>query len=311
MNLSIVIPVYNVKEYLVECVNSILNAQIHNYEIILVDDGSTDGSQLICDEFNNSYPKIIRVIHQKNSGLSAARNKGLEFAQGKYIFFMDSDDIVISDQFAKLVATAMESESEIIVGRAKYIYLDGTEIDKAYYCINDGFNDGQTYLEYILRHSNNNTFCAQFNIYKSEFLRKNNYRFYPNIIHEDELWTPTVFLGAKKVLVTSIYFYKHFQRKGSIMTSSKEKNKAKSLFFICTELERLYSGFPHNSVKYLRNRMAMLYLNAYALAPNMININMYNRLFPIKNACKKRTFQLAILYLISPKMYCTIKKSLK
>lgn len=91
--LSIIIPVYNVEDYLHRCVESILVQDYYNYEIILVDDGSTDSSGAICDELAREH-SFIRVIHKSNGGQSSARNVGLEEAVGKYIWFIDSDDYI-------------------------------------------------------------------------------------------------------------------------------------------------------------------------------------------------------------------------
>ena len=88
---SVIIPVYNVEKYLAECVDSVLAQSCQNYEIILVDDGATDSSGRMCDEYARKDSRI-RVIHQSNGGLSAARNAGLDAAQGEYVYFLDSDD---------------------------------------------------------------------------------------------------------------------------------------------------------------------------------------------------------------------------
>ena len=88
---SIIVPVYNVENYLKVCVDSILNQTYENYELILIDDGSTDTSGLICDSYANSFDKV-RSFHQKNSGGSASRNLGIEKANGEYITFIDSDE---------------------------------------------------------------------------------------------------------------------------------------------------------------------------------------------------------------------------
>ena len=92
MKLSIIIPVYNVAKHLVRCIKSVVAQSLDDYEILLIDDGSTDGSDLLCDQLQEEYPNIIHVTHQRNGGLSAARNKGLVIARGEYITFIDSDD---------------------------------------------------------------------------------------------------------------------------------------------------------------------------------------------------------------------------
>ena len=94
ITLSIIVPVYNVEKYLEDCVESLLNQTYQNYEIILVDDGSTDSSGKICDIVAESSSKI-KVIHKENGGLSSARNTGLRAARGRYIGFVDSDDYIL------------------------------------------------------------------------------------------------------------------------------------------------------------------------------------------------------------------------
>ena len=93
MKISIIIPVYNVEKYLRECLDSILAQSYKDFEIILADDGSTDSSGNICDEYSMKYENI-KVLHKNNNGLSSARNAGLDIAQGEYILFIDSDDVV-------------------------------------------------------------------------------------------------------------------------------------------------------------------------------------------------------------------------
>lgn len=94
--ISVIIPVYNVKEYLNKCIESVVNQTYKDLEIILIDDGSTDGSEIMCDNWQKKDPRII-IIHQENRGLSAARNSGIKRATGKYICFVDSDDFISND----------------------------------------------------------------------------------------------------------------------------------------------------------------------------------------------------------------------
>ena len=94
MKFSIIVPVYNVEKYLEECVSSILKQDFTDYEVILVDDGSTDSSGIMCDEIAKTH-RNFKVVHQQNSGVSVARNIGLSTALGEYIIFLDSDDFFI------------------------------------------------------------------------------------------------------------------------------------------------------------------------------------------------------------------------
>ena len=107
--ISIIVPVYNVKDYLKKCVDSILKQSYNNIEVILVDDGSTDGSSIICDELKAMDSRVL-VIHKENGGLSDARNCGVKEAKGKYVCFVDSDDFVDKD-FVKILYTNIVDKS--------------------------------------------------------------------------------------------------------------------------------------------------------------------------------------------------------
>lgn len=110
---SVIIPVYNVQDYVEKCLNSVMNQTLKNIEIIVVDDGSTDRSPSIIDEIAKTDERI-RVIHSENGGVSAARNKGLDIARGRYIGFVDSDDYIEPDMYEKMVAVAENNNCDIV-----------------------------------------------------------------------------------------------------------------------------------------------------------------------------------------------------
>lgn len=115
---SVIVPVYNISDYLSECVDSLLSQSFGlRYEIILVDDGSTDDSGGLCEKFAANNPDVVRVIHRKNGGISAARNDALDVARGQYIFFMDGDDILAPDALEILVRYATETGSDVVVAQ--------------------------------------------------------------------------------------------------------------------------------------------------------------------------------------------------
>ena len=129
--LSVVVPVYNVEHYLKKCVDSICHQTYRNLEIILVDDGSTDCSGSLCDEFATSDSRI-RVIHKSNGGLSDARNAGMELASGEWWMFVDSDDYIAPDTAETLLLAAVENHCEIAVCNMMRIYEDGKQ--EPFYC---------------------------------------------------------------------------------------------------------------------------------------------------------------------------------
>ena len=112
--ISVIVPVYNVEKYLSKCIDSILSQTYKNLEIILVDDGSPDSSPKICDKYKERDNRI-KVIHKKNGGLASARNAGMDIATGKYIGFVDSDDMIAEDMYEVLLENMIKSNAEIAV----------------------------------------------------------------------------------------------------------------------------------------------------------------------------------------------------
>ena len=121
--ISIIVPVYNVEKYLEKCIKSILNQTFTDFELILVNDGSTDKSGVICDNYKNIDDRII-VIHKKNEGLSSARNSGLDIAKGRYIGFVDSDDYINNDMYHKLYEALIKNNSDISICKFVKVYDD-------------------------------------------------------------------------------------------------------------------------------------------------------------------------------------------
>ena len=125
---SVVIPVYQAKSCLARCVNSWLSQTRKDFELILVDDGSTDGSAALCDELAKTDPRV-RVIHQKNAGVSAARNEGVKRAKGKFLLFTDSDDYVAEDYLEKMAKFQTDTDTDLVLCGYHHLY-DGGDIKK-------------------------------------------------------------------------------------------------------------------------------------------------------------------------------------
>ena len=125
IQLSVIIPVYNTQEYLERCVNGVLANQAVNMEIILVDDGSTDASPSLCDNYSSTYP-FITTIHIPNSGPASAKNRGLDIAKGKYVAMIDSDDEPASDMFVRMIGEALNNDADIVCCNYLERYENGT-----------------------------------------------------------------------------------------------------------------------------------------------------------------------------------------
>lgn len=115
MKVSVIIPVYNTEKYLKRCIESLYMQTYKDMEVLFIDDGSTDGSSKILDEYEQMYPELFRVIHKQNSGISDTRNLGISLARGEYITFIDSDDYVLPNMIHRLYETAQSENADIVV----------------------------------------------------------------------------------------------------------------------------------------------------------------------------------------------------
>ena len=228
--LSIIVPIYGVEQYLHKCVDSLLNQDISlsEYEIILVDDESPDMCPKICDDYAAAYENI-RVIHQKNGGLSAARNSGIEVATGKYIMFVDSDDYIEPNVLSGLLAQAEQDNLDVLRYRLQYVnpqYEVYNPYESDPFKGNDYSEeptDGVTFLNTRM-----STACyAWAFVLKRELL--DGCLFTPGIYFEDTDWTPRMLVKAKRVASTNTIVYNYLQREGSITKAVNRSKQQKVL----------------------------------------------------------------------------------
>ncbi len=210
--ISVIVPVYNVEKYLSRCIDSILNQTYTDYELILVDDGSTDNSGKICDDYAEKKSNI-KVIHQKNGGLSSARNTGTDNSKGSYITFIDSDDLVSNTYLETLFELLKKYDADISCCDFSFFY-DESEIVNEQNNILEKCLDGETALEEMLYGKmHGSSACA---ILMKRSIAET-YKFPIGKFHEDDFVTFSYYGAAKKVAVTSEKMYYYFQRAVSIM----------------------------------------------------------------------------------------------
>lgn len=211
--ISVIVPVYNVEPYLRECIDSILAQTYTDFELILVDDGSPDKCGEICDEYAAKDSRI-RVIHQENGGLSAARNAGLDIAQGEYVTFVDSDDVVHPNYLSCLHEAILQNNAEIVIGR----FLRFTEVAPAYVpmtaTLQYARNGREACWELFAEDAVTYTIaCGK--LYKTELFA--GIRYPLGRIHEDEATTYKVLYKAKLVAVLENELYYYRQNPNGIM----------------------------------------------------------------------------------------------
>ncbi len=214
--LSVIVPVYNVEEYLAECLDSIINQTYKDIEIIVVDDGSTDNSGLICNEYAAKYDKIT-VYHKQNGGLSSARNYGIERANGKYLSFIDSDDFIDKDMFYILMNLATINDADIVMcGYIKYTSKEINEHQKFLEKDTTVYKNQEVLLRFYTE------FCAWNKVYKKKLL--NNIRFPEGKLYEDARTMYKIAYQAKIAVVYPKCLYYYRQRNSSIMNTFSTKN---------------------------------------------------------------------------------------
>ncbi len=265
--ISVIIPVYNVEEYLRECVDSVINQTYENLEIILVDDGSTDSSGRICDEYAEKDSRVS-AIHQKNGGLSVARNTGLSKSNGVYIYFLDSDDYIAENAIEVLTSIAEKDNSDIVFFDAVSFADTADFTVKQNYIRKKKYKTDSGYNVFSALNKNKEFHSAVYlMLFKNDFIIKNDLRFIPDILHEDMVFTYHALCFAKVVSQYDKALYYRRYRKNSIMTSSKTKKHLLSCIEVCKAntkftYETFSSNPPSECYQYL-SRCAFNVFNVY------------------------------------------------
>lgn len=259
--MSVIVPVYKVEDCLAICVESIMLQTLSNIEIILVNDGSPDECPRMCDNYADVDPRVM-VIHKENGGLSQARNVGLRAAKGRYVLFVDSDDYIVANSCEQLAAAALKGNLDIVCADAvrtegiNVSYLERAKESEGVVMT------GREFLEVQLFHkSMHMPVCL--NLYNRDFLLRNSLFFKEGILHEDEQWTPRVFLKAERVQYVKLRFYNYVIRVGSITKGTQRTKNGKDLVDTCFELDSMIKSLDDSPLKLLMNEyIAMLYLHA-------------------------------------------------
>lgn len=209
--LSLVVPVYNVAEYLPRCLESLANAPAATAEVILVDDGSTDECPRLLEHWARAHPNAC-VVRQPNGGLSAARNAGLERARGRYLAFVDSDDYFDPGYHERLLALCEAHELDLVIGNASY-HFEGRRPDQPIYADSPpaGVVRGAELLRYRLR-NRSLLHMVWMHLYRRAWLERHALRFVPGLIHEDVPWTTRALLLAGRAAYDATPGYHYRQR---------------------------------------------------------------------------------------------------
>lgn len=220
-SLSIVIPVYNIEKHISECVDSVLSQSFNDFEIILVDDGSTDAGGQVCDAYAEQHPKVS-VIHKKNGGISSARNAGLEKAKGEYIWFFDGDDTCVPEVLSKVMPRVLKDKPDICVCGMNIATNNMQNIYPTPFFITEKMKSSNNALEIMNEYYRNydGMWSAIRHIYRRDFIEKIGVVFDTGLgLAEDCEFNMTVFPQAESFLfIQEPLFNYRTNREGSLTT---------------------------------------------------------------------------------------------
>lgn len=222
---SIIVPVYNVEKYLRKCLDSLINQTLKDIEIICINDGSTDKSLEILEEYKNRDSRII-LLNQENSGQSVARNRGIEIAKGEYLGFVDPDDWVDLDYYEKLYNAASTNDTDIAVGGI--IRVTGIKKKKFLNFEKETITDN-TNLKFELCDVPKKSYVWN-KIYKTEKLKEIGLEFEKGIFYEDCIFTPQALFYLRKIVTVPNIYYYYLRRGNSTVKQRSEKANADSVY---------------------------------------------------------------------------------
>ena len=255
--ISVIIPVYNVEKYLHRCLDSVIAQTYQNLEIICVDDGSIDESGRICDQYAVRDARI-KVIHQENQGLSAARNRGLDAAEGEYIAFVDSDDYILEDMYKKMLDKLLNYNVDLCVCQWQHEFSDGRQvvkkknIDPTIY----GRKASLEFARFLYRgnYENGVVVAAWNKLYRRALLDKIRFE---GRIHEDDAFNGRIMAKNISVYVMEEQFYVYAQNGDSLTNKPFSANK----FFFLDVLAERRELFKSDA--FIRQETELLYCNMY------------------------------------------------
>lgn len=217
VSVSIIIPVYNVEQYIIACLNSVAAQTYTDYEVILIDDCGTDRSMALVDDFlktSTIADKVLVLRHNQNRGLSAARNTGTSEAKGEYVYYLDSDDTISPDCLEKLARKAEETEADIVVGNICIVDEDNLISDYKIKGLNDSVTgNDDIFHSFLFSHY---YVMAWNKLIRHDFLERNNISFVEGLIHEDQAWSFSLACVASKMSFIHDDTYNYLIRKSGI-----------------------------------------------------------------------------------------------
>lgn len=262
--ISVIVPVYRVEKYLPACIDSILNQTFTDFELILVDDGSPDRCPEICDETAKRDARV-RVIHQANAGLSAARNAGIEVAHGAWLSFVDSDDYIAPQFYEKLYQTAQRTDADCVMCSVQNVDESGKPIDSALMRVADEVKTGREVLRKIGRDDVTPYLTAWNKLYRRKLF--NTLRYPAGRQNEDVFVFAELFCQVQRAVCVAepLYFYR--KRIGSIMNSVVTLRNLDEMWAYVNCFEHLQQDDEESTLKETEKRVFAKLTGVYYRLP--------------------------------------------
>lgn len=300
--ISVIIPVYNVEKYLSECVNSVLVQDFQDYEMILVDDGSTDNSGKICDEYASKYSQI-KVIHKENGGLSDARNFGIKEAQGDYLMFLDSDDFWQGSNRLSEISSIIETQNQpdiILYGMTPFFNGQVNVQLSTFPILSESklTNDFQKDFEYLLRHSIYKV-AAWDKVIKKDIVINNQLFFPKGKLHEDVAWCYDIIPYISNYGIYPKCFYSYRRgREDSISYKLGEMAVMHIIDIIDERVDNKFEVRENNAYLYL-----WIYVSTIAVIINILSKENFRKFYP--------KLERISFFLLRPPKKLTLKQKIR
>ena len=276
---SVIVPIYQVKKYLKESMESVLNQNADNYEIILVDDGSADGSAELCDAYA-AENRHVSIIHQNNAGLSAARNTGIKAANGIYIVLLDGDDKLCTNALNSLYVYLIANGCPDVAAHRRVAFDDAGNTEDYPYLYADYIGRFHSNAEAFMRFQNmpvGNMGAWNFTV-KRKYMIRNNLFFFEGIYHEDEEWVPRILLSGGTLSFSDNVFYGYrTDREGSI-TKTLNIKRIYDKLFITDHLQNIFSGSDEETRQSIMYRCCSLLFGILCQMKEYKHFKEYNKM---------------------------------
>ena len=262
--ISIIVPVYNTSQYIEKCLNSIANQTIKDFEIIIVNDGSTDDSEKIIKQWNEKNNKINKkYLKKENGGLSDARNYGVAYATGKYISFIDSDDYIDANLFGNL-EKYMNEKNDIIKFKMKTVDESGKVLEKLDGPVFNKCTGEEAFEKLCTQDKFIDPACIY--LYRRSFFINNKFKYEVGTYHEDFGLTPLIIVKAKSLVSTDEFGYNYLQRNNSITRNEDIQKEVKKANDLLTHYDNMIKKVDtYNISKKTKNLVKRYYTNTLIL----------------------------------------------